>query len=183
MNLQPLKIASAHQTPLAIKRYTPICRSESIGAFCGNISPKMLYRKLGNSGLDVSVLGFGSWVSFHYQLELEEAKQIIKLCYDQGVNFFDSAEVYAHGHSERILGQAFKELDIPRCNIVVSTKLFFGDHPGASLNSRGLSRKHIVEGLRGESSPVMRVYWGSSIPYVTFLDKHHIHRRFLKWPF
>lgn len=107
----------------------------------------MEYRSLGNTGLKVSVLGYGAWVSFSYQLGVEAAKALIARCWEAGVNFFDNAEVYANGEAERIMGQALKELGYKREEYVLSTKVCFGagsDKPTA----KGLSRKHIVEGTR-----------------------------------
>lgn len=108
----------------------------------------MEYRKLGRTGLDVSILSFGSWVSFDYQLGVPEAKAIIKEAFDHGVNFFDNAEVYAHGASEEIMGEALKQLCIPRTDIVISSKVYFGASKAPKPTAKGLSRKHIVEGVR-----------------------------------
>ena len=105
-------------------------------------------RKLGETGLDVSVLGFGSWVSFDYQLDLSAAKELIAACVRAGVNFFDTAECYAHGKSEEIMGEAFRQLDIPRTDIVVTTKIFHGAVKDPEPTARGLSRKHVIEGVR-----------------------------------
>ncbi|KAL4420259.1 hypothetical protein ABPG77_003438 [Micractinium sp. CCAP 211/92] len=107
----------------------------------------MEYRRLGNSGLKVSVLSFGSWVSFGNQYGVPEAKELIAKCYEGGVNFFDCAEVYANGQAEEILGAALRELGYPRSEYVVSTKIFFGTGSSAP-NARGLSRKHIIEGTK-----------------------------------
>ena len=106
------------------------------------------HRKLGKTGLDVTILSYGSWVSFDYQLGVEQAKELIHRAYRGGVNFFDNAEVYAHGKSELIMGQALKELDIPRCDIVVSTKVFHGCTKEPTVTARGLSRKHVIEGVK-----------------------------------
>lgn len=105
---------------------------------------EMTYRYLGRSGLKVSALSFGSWVTFDHQLDVGPAKEAMAAAYDAGCNFFDNAEVYAAGNSERIMGQALQELGWDRDSFVVSTKIFWG---GAGPNQRGLSRKHIVEGV------------------------------------
>ena len=102
----------------------------------------MKYRRLGRSGLNVSVLSYGAWVTFSNQLDLSGAKKILKYAFDQGVNFFDNAEAYAHGEAEAIMGKAIKIF--PRQELVVSTKLFWG---GAGPNDTGLSHKHLHEGI------------------------------------
>lgn len=105
----------------------------------------MQYNNLGRSGLKVSQLSYGSWVSFGNQLDVKEAKTLLQTCRDHGVNFFDNAEVYANGRAEEIMGQAIRELGWKRSDIVISTKIFWG---GAGPNDKGLSRKHIVEGTK-----------------------------------
>lgn len=113
-----------------------------------HLAANMPTRKLGNSGLDVSVIGFGSWVSFDYQLDVDAAATLIEAAYENGINFFDNAEVYAHGKSELIMGEVFKKLNIPRSDIVITTKVFHGYVKEPTKTARGLSRKHIVEGTR-----------------------------------
>lgn len=113
-----------------------------------HLAADMPTRKLGNSGLDVSVIGFGSWVSFDYQLDVDAAAKLIETAYEHGINFFDNAEVYAHGNSELIMGEVFKRLHIPRSDIVITTKIFHGCVKEPTKTARGLSRKHIVEGAR-----------------------------------
>jgi voltage-dependent potassium channel beta subunit len=103
----------------------------------------MEYRFLGKSGLKVSALSFGAWVTFNDQLDVDAAYQCMKAAYDAGVNFFDNAEVYAGGQAETIMGQALKKAGWKRSDLVVSTKIFWG---GTGPNDRGLSRKHIIEG-------------------------------------
>ncbi|KAK4406048.1 putative voltage-gated potassium channel subunit beta [Sesamum angolense] len=105
----------------------------------------MQYKNLGRSGLKVSQLSYGAWVTFGNQLDVKEAKSILQCCRDNGVNFFDNAEVYANGRAEEIMGQAIKELGWKRSDIVVSTKIFWG---GPGPNDKGLSRKHIIEGTK-----------------------------------
>ena len=104
----------------------------------------MNYRHLGNSGLKVSELSFGSWVTYGTQVDLELAKTLMSAAWDHGVNYFDNAESYAHGESERVMGRALKELGWQREQYVVSTKIFWG---GQTPNEKGLSFKHIVEGV------------------------------------
>ncbi|KAK9792755.1 hypothetical protein WJX73_007730 [Symbiochloris irregularis] len=108
-------------------------------------SSKMIYRRLGSSGLKVSVLSYGSWVTFKTQVDVPQAAKLMKQCLDAGVNFFDNAEVYAAGQSEIVMGQAIKELKVKRSDLVISTKLFWG---GEGPNNTGLSRKHIYEGIK-----------------------------------
>lgn len=103
----------------------------------------MEYRYLGKSGLKVSALSFGSWVTFGNQLNVDTALESMRAAYEAGVNFFDNAEVYAAGQSETIMGEAFKKAGWKRSDLVVSTKIFWG---GSGPNDRGLSRKHILEG-------------------------------------
>lgn len=104
----------------------------------------MPYRYLGRSGLKVSALSFGSWVTFDHQLDVGPAREAMAAAFDAGCNFFDNAEVYAAGNSERIMGKALAELGWGRDEYVVSTKIFWG---GQGPNQRGLSRKHVVEGV------------------------------------
>lgn len=104
----------------------------------------MNYRHLGKSGLKVSELSFGSWVTYHNQVDIDHAKQLMTAAWERGVNFFDNAEAYAQGESEKIMGQALRELGWPREQYVLSTKIFWG---GKTPNEIGLSFKHIVEGM------------------------------------
>ncbi|SIQ15282.1 voltage-dependent potassium channel beta subunit, animal [Alkalispirochaeta americana] len=105
----------------------------------------MEYRRLGSSGLKVSALSFGSWVTFGKQVDIDLAAEEMKAALDQGVNFFDNAEVYENGQSEIVMGQAIKKLGLVRKDYLVSTKIFWG---GSGPNDQGLSRKHILEGTR-----------------------------------
>ena len=110
----------------------------------------MEYRFLGNSGIKVSVLSFGNWLTNDDPKKIETTRQIVKKCFESGVNFFDTAEGYGKGEAERQLGDALKYLNIPREDIVVSTKIFFGSGTGKgepTINRRGTSRKHVIEGL------------------------------------
>lgn len=103
----------------------------------------MEYRYLGKSGLKVSSLSFGSWVTFGNQMNIDKAYACMKAAYDAGVNFFDNAEVYADGQSEEIMGKVIQKAGWKRSDLVLSTKIFWG---GEGPNDRGLSRKHIIEG-------------------------------------
>jgi aryl-alcohol dehydrogenase-like predicted oxidoreductase len=105
----------------------------------------MQYRKLGSSGLKVSELSFGSWVTFHKQVDSKLAEQMFGLCLDSGVNFFDNAEGYERGMSEIVMGDALKKLSRPRDSYCVSSKVFFGAHDNPLPTQMGLSRKHVSE--------------------------------------
>ena len=102
----------------------------------------MNYRRLGKSGLKVSEFSYGSWVTFSFQLAVEEATSLMKSAFDQGVNFFDNAEAYASGESEIIMGKALKRLGITRDTYIISSKVFWG---GKKPTQRGLSHKHIID--------------------------------------
>ncbi len=104
----------------------------------------MPYRNLGRSGLKVSALSFGSWVTFDHQLDVGPAKEAMAAAREAGCNFFDNAEAYAEGKAEIIMGKALHQLGWSRDEYVVSTKIFWG---GSGPNQRGLSRKHVIEGV------------------------------------
>jgi voltage-dependent potassium channel beta subunit len=109
---------------------------------------EMQYRHLGRSGLQVSVLSFGSWVSFGPQLAGSSARDCLAAAYDAGVNFFDNAEVYAGGRSETIMGEAIAELGWPRESYVISSKFFWGIE--GSVNMRNtLNRKYLLHAVDG----------------------------------
>jgi voltage-dependent potassium channel beta subunit len=106
-------------------------------------SSVMQYRFLGDSGLKVSALSFGAWVTFGPQMNEDEAAECMHAAWDAGVNFFDNAEVYADGVAEQIMGLVLAKSGWKRPDYVVSTKIYWG---GEGPNDRGLSRKHILEG-------------------------------------
>jgi voltage-dependent potassium channel beta subunit len=108
----------------------------------------MEYRRLGRSGLKVSVLSFGSWVTFGPQLDTSLAEQCLRAARDHGVNFFDTAEVYADGDAETILGQALGKLGWPRYSYVLSTKLFWGIHDDVNM-THTLNRKYLLQAIDG----------------------------------
>ncbi|WP_053372415.1 aldo/keto reductase family protein [Paenibacillus sp. FJAT-27812] len=101
----------------------------------------MKYRKLGKSGLKVSEIGLGSWLTYGTATEAETAQACIHKAYDNGINFFDTANAYNNGEAEKVMGHALKEYN--RSSYVLATKVFFP--MGSGPNDRGLSRKHIVE--------------------------------------
>ena len=104
----------------------------------------MEYRRLGSSGLQVSALSFGAWVTFGTQIGEDVAHGMMQAAIDAGVNFFDNAEVYAGGEAETMMGKVVKKAGWKRSDLVFSTKIFWG---GDGANDSGLSRKHIVEGV------------------------------------
>jgi voltage-dependent potassium channel beta subunit len=101
---------------------------------------------MGKTGLQLSALSFGSWVTFGKQIDEKIAESLLSTAYDAGVNFFDNAEVYALGQSERVMGKIFKKKKWDRTSYTLSSKVFFG-HRGANNrpNQTGLSRKHVTE--------------------------------------
>ena len=104
----------------------------------------MEYRRLGKSGLKLSELSFGSWITFGNQIKDNTSEKLLDLAYEAGVNFFDNAEVYAHGKSELLMGNILKKKNWSRDSYIVSSKVFFG--AGAKVpTQRGLNRKHIME--------------------------------------
>lgn len=105
----------------------------------------MEYRRLGKSGLQVSALSLGSWLTFGHQIEDSVAEELMDIAYDNGVNFFDNAEGYAGGKSETVMGNILKKKNWDRSSYVVSSKIFFGAEE-KKPNMIGLSRKHIFEG-------------------------------------
>ncbi len=111
----------------------------------------MEYRRLGRSGLKVSVLSFGSWVTFGNANQIETAHQAaecLAAAHDAGVNFYDNAEAYSGGASESVMGGAFRELGWKRYDYVVSTKLFWGIHPGPNMRNT-LNRKYLTQAIEG----------------------------------
>jgi voltage-dependent potassium channel beta subunit len=105
----------------------------------------MEYRRLGKSGLPVSALSYGSWVTFGNQMAVEAALETMTAAYDAGINFFDNAEVYATGESERIMGQALRLAGWSRDTYIVSSKVIWGSVPDPKPTQRGLHRKHVFE--------------------------------------
>lgn len=132
----------------------------------------MEYRRLGKSGLPVSALSFGSWVTFSNQLDVDNAVEAMTVAYDAGVNFFDNAEVYALGQSETIMGQALRKAGWPRDSYIVSSKVFWGSVPDPKPTQRGLSRKHIVEACHQALARLQ----------VDYLDLYFCHRPDLSVP-
>lgn len=125
----------------------------------------MLYRRLGSSGLKVSALAFGAWVTFGKQVKNATATKLLHTAYDAGVNFFDNAETYADGAAERVMGAILKKSRWPRDTFLVSSKVFFGAEREGP-NQIGLSRKHVVEAC---DAALQRLQ-------VDYLDLYYCHR-------
>jgi len=108
----------------------------------------MEYRHLGRTGIQVSALSFGSWVTFYNQVNVDAAVESMAAAYDAGVNFFDNAEVYAQGKSEEVMGAALKKLGWRRSSYLVSTKFYWGIHDGVNEKNT-LNRKRLIEAING----------------------------------
>jgi voltage-dependent potassium channel beta subunit len=127
----------------------------------------MQYRYMGKTGLQLSVLSLGSWITFHKQFNQTMADELMSIAYEHGVNFFDNAEVYALGESERIMGKVLAEKKWERSSFVVSSKVYFGWRGKENKpNQTGLSRKHIIEGC---NEALQRLQ-------VDYLDLYFCHR-------
>ncbi len=125
----------------------------------------MEYRRLGKSGLQVSLLSFGSWITFGNQISDDIAEELMVKAYDSGVNFFDNAEVYANGKSEIVMGKILKKYKWERSSFLVSSKVFFGDG-GRKPNQTGLNRKHVFEACEAALKRLQ----------VDYLDLYFCHR-------
>lgn len=123
----------------------------------------MEYRRLGRSGLQVSALSFGSWLTFGKQIGDTTAKELMHFAYDHGVNFFDNAEIYARGQSEVVMGEILKSAGWARDTFVVSSKVYWG---GDKPNQIGLSRKHVFEACHAALKRLQ----------VDYLDLYFCHR-------
>ena len=106
----------------------------------------MQYRRLGASGLQLSALSFGAWMTFGRQVGRSQARELVAAAWDHGINFFDNAEAYANGEAERVMGDVIADLRLPRDGYCVSSKVFFGAAQDPRPTQRGLSRKHVIEG-------------------------------------
>ncbi len=127
----------------------------------------MEYRRMGRSGLQLSVLSYGSWVTFSTQLDDSLSDRLMGIAYDAGINFFDNAETYAGGESEYMMGRVLQGKNWDRSTYVVSSKVFFGLHGKANKpNQRGLGRKHVVEACHGALKRLQ----------VEYLDLYYCHR-------
>lgn len=105
----------------------------------------MEYRRLGATGLKLSALSYGAWVTFGRQVGRSDARELIALAYDHGINFFDNAETYNAGDAERLMGDVIADLRLPRDAYCVSSKVYFGAVTDPKPTQRGLSRKHVFD--------------------------------------
>lgn len=127
----------------------------------------MEYRRMGRTGLQLSVLSFGSWVTFSTQIDDSISDRLMGMAYEAGINFFDNAEGYAGGESEKMMGRVLKSKNWDRSSYVVSSKVFFGLHGKENKpNQRGLGRKHVVEACHGALQRLQ----------VDYLDLYYCHR-------
>ncbi len=127
----------------------------------------MEYRRLGKSGLQLSIVSFGSWVSFQKQINDKVADELMGIAYDNGINFFDNSEAYAGGESEKMMGRVLKMKNWDRTSFLVSSKVFFGLHGKENKpNQKGLSRKHVIEAC---DAALLRLQ-------VDYLDLYFCHR-------
>lgn len=125
----------------------------------------MEYRKFGHTGLQVSALSFGTWLTFGKQIADTTAEELMIKAYDAGINFFDNAEIYARGKSEEVMGNILSKVKWTRSSYMVSSKVFFGFEDNKP-NQRGLSRKHIIEGC---DAALKRLQ-------VDYIDLYYCHR-------
>jgi voltage-dependent potassium channel beta subunit len=126
----------------------------------------MQYRRLGSSGLQLSALSFGAWVTFGTRVGRSQARELIAMAWDHGINFFDNAETYANGEAERVMGDVLVDLRLPRDGWCVSSKVFFGASRNPGPTQRGLSRKHVVDGCHDALKRLR----------VDYLDLYYCHR-------
>ena len=105
----------------------------------------MQYRRLGGSGLQLSALSFGAWVTFGSQIGRSTARELVATAWDHGINFFDNAEGYANGEAERVMGDVIADLRLPRDGFCVSSKVMFGSASDPRPTQKGLSRKHVTD--------------------------------------
>ena len=128
----------------------------------------MQYRRLGRSGLQVSELSLGSWITYHNQVDTKAASEMLAAAKDAGINFFDNAEIYAQGQSEVVMGEAFKALKWARLDYVVSTKFYWGlETPGLKVNQRNtLNRKYLSQAIDGSLKRM----------HLDFIDLVYCHR-------
>jgi voltage-dependent potassium channel beta subunit len=126
----------------------------------------MQYRRLGTSGLQLSALSFGAWVTFGGQVGRSDARELIAAAWDHGINFFDNAETYADGEAERVMGDVLADLRLPRDGWCVSSKVFFGSAKDPRPTQKGLSRKHIVDACHAALKRLR----------VDYLDLYYCHR-------
>ncbi|MEG2804192.1 aldo/keto reductase [Stenotrophomonas sp.] len=126
----------------------------------------MQYRRLGSTGLKLSALSFGAWVTFGDQIGRDEARNLIASAWDHGINFFDNAEGYARGRAEQVMGDVIADLRLPRDGFCVSSKVFFGAVDEPRPTQHGLSRKHVTDACHAALKRLR----------VDYLDLYYCHR-------
>lgn len=126
----------------------------------------MHYRRLGSTGLKLSALSFGAWVTFGDQIGRDEARNLIATAWDNGINFFDNAEGYARGRAEQVMGDVIADLRLPRDGFCVSSKVFFGSVDDPRPTQHGLSRKHVTDACHAALKRLR----------VDYLDLYYCHR-------
>jgi len=126
----------------------------------------MQYRRLGSTGLKLSALSFGAWVTFGDQIGRDEARNLIATAWDNGINFFDNAEGYARGRAEQVMGDVIADLRLPRDGYCVSSKVFFGSVDDPRPTQHGLSRKHVTDACHAALKRLR----------VDYLDLYYCHR-------
>ncbi|MFI8717168.1 aldo/keto reductase [Stenotrophomonas sp. NPDC077464] len=126
----------------------------------------MHYRRLGSSGLKLSALSFGAWVTFGDQIGRDEARNLVACAWDHGITFFDNAEGYARGRAEQVMGDVIADLRLPRDGVCVSSKVFFGSVEDPRPTQHGLSRKHVTDACHAALKRLR----------VDYLDLYYCHR-------
>ena len=126
----------------------------------------MQYRRLGSSGLQLSALSFGAWLTFGAQIGRGTARELVAAAWDQGINFFDNAEGYANGEAERVMGDVIADLRLPRDGYCVSSKVMFGAAADPRPTQKGLSRKHVTDACHDAMKRLR----------VDYLDLYYCHR-------
>lgn len=126
----------------------------------------MHYRRLGTTGLQLSALSFGAWITFGDQIGRSESRNLVAAAWDHGINFFDNAEIYAHGRAEEVMGDVIADLRLPRDGYAVSSKVYFGARPNPLPMQRGLSRKHVFDACHAAMKRLR----------VDYLDLYFCHR-------
>ena len=138
----------------------------------------MIYRRLDHTGLKISALSFGSWVTFRNQADVDHAAEMMTAAYDAGVNFFDNAQAYAKGESEEIMGDCLKRMDLDHVNLVYCHR----DDEETPVEEVAWAMHNIIE--RGQA-----LYWGTSewtperiLPALEVCEKHHLHKPVVEQP-
>ncbi|UNK50829.1 aldo/keto reductase [Lysobacter sp. S4-A87] len=126
----------------------------------------MQYRRLGSSGLQLSALSFGAWLTFGSQIGRSTARDLVAAAWDNGINFFDNAETYANGEAEKVMGDVIADLRLPRDGFCVSSKVFFGAVAEPRPTQKGLSRKHVTDACHAALKRLR----------VDYLDLYYCHR-------